>query len=55
MLTFVQSRVADPFQKGLVYNLNEVEALEVLTMQPEDYTRLQLVRNQLLHHLGEKP
>ena len=54
-ITFIQSRVSDPFRRNLLYNLNEVAALEGLTMKPENYTRLQLVQNQLLRHWGEKP
>lgn len=54
-ITFIQSRVADPFRRNLLYNLNEVAALEGLKMQPDNYTRLQLVQNQLLRHWGEKP
>lgn len=54
-ITFIQSRVADPFRRNLLYNLNEVAALEGLKMQPENYTRLQLVQNQLLRHWGDKP
>ena len=54
-ITFIQSRVPDPFRRNLLYNLNEVAALEGLQMQPENFTRLQLVQAQLLRHWGEKP
>lgn len=54
-ITFIQSRVPDSFRRNLLYNLNEVAALEGLKMKPENYTRLQLVQNQLLRHWGEKP
>lgn len=54
-ITFIQSRVPDPFRRNLLYDLNEVAALEGLRMQPENYTRLQLVQNQLLRYWGEKP
>ena len=54
-ITFIQSRVADPFRRNLLYNLNEVAALEGLKMEPENYTRLQLIQNQLLRHWGERP
>ncbi len=54
-ITFIQSRVPDPFRRNLLYNLNEVAALEGLQMQPENFTRLQLVQNQLLRYWGEKP
>jgi PKHD-type hydroxylase len=53
-ITFIQSRVADPFRRNLLFNLNEVAALEGLNMQPENFTRLQLIQNQLLRHWGEK-
>ena len=54
-ITFIQSRVPDPFKRNLLYNLNEVAALEGLKMDPENYTRMQLVQNQLLRYWGEKP
>jgi PKHD-type hydroxylase len=54
-ITFIQSRVPDPFQRSLLYNLGEVAALEGNTMAPENFTRLQLVQNQLLRVWGEKP
>ena len=54
-ITFIQSRLPDPFKRNLLYNLNEVAALEGLQMQPENFTRLQLVQNQLLRYWGEKP
>ena len=54
-ITFIQSRVADPFRRNLLYNLNEVAALEGLNMQAENFTRLQLIQNQLLRYWGEKP
>ena len=54
-ITFIQSRVPDPFRRNLLYDLNEVAALEGLKMAPENFTRLQLVQAQLLRHWGEKP
>jgi PKHD-type hydroxylase len=54
-ITFIQSRIQDPFRRNLLYDLNEVAALEGLKMEPENFTRLQLVQNQLLRHWGEKP
>ena len=54
-ITFIQSRIPDPFKRNLLYDLNEVAALEGLRMQPENFTRLQLVQNQLLRYWGEKP
>ena len=52
-ITFIQSRISDPFRRNLLFNLNEVAALEGLQMQPENYTRLQLIQNQLLRYWGE--
>jgi PKHD-type hydroxylase len=54
-ITFIQSRIQDPFRRNLLFDLNEVAALEGLKMEPENFTRLQLVQNQLLRHWGEKP
>ena len=54
-ITFIQSRVPDPFRRNLLYNLNEVAALEGLKMSPENFMRLQLVQNQLLRYWGEQP
>jgi PKHD-type hydroxylase len=54
-ITFIQSRVADPFRRNLLFDLNEVAALEGLKMSDENYTRLQLVQAQLLRHWGERP
>ncbi len=54
-VTFIQSRIQDPFRRNLLYDLNEVAALEGLNMSPTNYTRLQLVQNQLLRYWGEKP
>ena len=54
-ITFMQSRIPDPFRRNLLYNLNEVAALEGLKMSQENYTLLQLVQNQLLRYWGEKP
>lgn len=54
-ITFMQSRIQDPFRRTLLYNLNEVAALEGLTMKPENFTMLQLVQNQLLRYWGDNP
>ncbi len=53
--TFIQSRIADNFRRGLLYELNEVAALEGLRMAPDNYTRLQLVQANLLRHWGDRP
>jgi PKHD-type hydroxylase len=54
-ITFIQSRIPDPFRRNLLFNLNEVAALEGLNMSPENYSRLQLVQAQLQRYWGEKP
>jgi PKHD-type hydroxylase len=54
-ITFIQSRIPDPFRRNLLFDLNEVAALEGLNMSHENYTRLQLVQAQLLRYWGEKP
>jgi PKHD-type hydroxylase len=54
-ITFIQSRIQDPFRRNLLYNLNEVAALEGLKMSHDNYSRLQLVQAQLLRYWGDKP
>jgi PKHD-type hydroxylase len=54
-ITFIQSRIADPFRRELLYDLNEVAALEGLSMSHENFTRLQLVQQQLLRYWGDAP
>ena len=54
-ITFIQSRIQDNFRRELLYELNEVAALEGLGMKPDNYARLQLVQANLLRHWGDKP
>jgi PKHD-type hydroxylase len=54
-ITFIQSRIRDTFQRQLLYELNEVAALEGLAMREENFSRLQLIQQQLYRHWGEKP
>jgi len=54
-ITFVQSRIADAFLRELLYELNEVAALEGLNMDPQNYARLQLVQRNLLQRWGDMP
>ena len=54
-ITFIQSQLADPFRRSLLFDLNEVAALEGLTMSPENFSRLQLVQANLLRYWGDKP
>jgi PKHD-type hydroxylase len=54
-ITFIQSRIADRSRRELLYELNEVAALEGLRMAPENFTRLQLVQANLLRRWGDRP
>ena len=54
-ITFIQSRIQDPFRRNLVFELNEVAALEGRKMDPENYGRLQLVQQNLLRRWGDQP
>ena len=54
-ITFIQSRISDPFRRNLLFNLNEVAALEGLQMSQENFSRMQLIQNQLLRYWADKP
>jgi PKHD-type hydroxylase len=54
-ITFIQSRIPDPFRRTLLFELNEVAALEGLKMDPENYARMQLVQQKLLRYWGDMP
>jgi PKHD-type hydroxylase len=54
-ITFIQSRVKDPFQRHMLFELNEVAALEGNNMSPENFSRMQLVQANLLRYWGEQP
>lgn len=54
-ITFIQSRIADPFWRNLLFDLNEVAALEGLKMNPSNFARLQLVQSNLLRRWADKP
>lgn len=54
-ISFIQSRVADPFRRNLLFDLNEIAALEGLKMDPENFTRMQLVQTNLLRYWGDQP
>ncbi|HET7606779.1 MAG TPA: Fe2+-dependent dioxygenase [Sphingomicrobium sp.] len=54
-ITFIQSRISDPFRRTLLFELNEVAALEGLKMDPENYARMQLVQQKLLRYWGDMP
>jgi PKHD-type hydroxylase len=53
-ITFIQSRVPDPFRRSMLFELNEVAALEGNNMDPQNFSRLQLVQQNLLRYWGEK-
>ena len=52
-LTFIESRIADAQQRDLLYELNEVAALEGLKMDWGNFTRLQRVQMCLLRLWAE--
>ena len=54
-ITFIQSRVQDPFRRNLLFELNEVAALEGLKMDQENFGRLQLVQQNLLRYWSDMP
>jgi len=54
-ITFIQSRIQDPFRRNLLFELNEVAALEGLKMDPENYGRLQLIQQNLLRYWSDMP
>ena len=47
-ITFIQSLIPDVQHRNLMYELNEVAALEGGKMEPANFTRLQAVQYQLL-------
>jgi len=54
-ITFIQSRVPDPFRRQMLFELNEVAALEGNNMSQENFGRLQLIQANLLRYWGEMP
>ncbi len=54
-ISFIQSRIQDPFKRNLLYELNEVAALEGLKMGPVNFGRLQLIQQNLLRHWSDVP
>jgi PKHD-type hydroxylase len=54
-ITFIQSRVPDPFKRHMLFELNEVAALEGLKMSQENFSRMQLIQANLLRAWGDKP
>ncbi|HWF01717.1 MAG TPA: Fe2+-dependent dioxygenase [Caulobacteraceae bacterium] len=53
-LTFIESRIPDPVNRELLWQLDEVYAAEGLQMSWENRTRLQYVRNSLLRTWSER-
>ena len=47
-ITFIESFVPDQHQRTQIYELNEIAALEGLTMKWENRVRLDVVRQNLL-------
>jgi PKHD-type hydroxylase len=47
-ITFIQSQVFETYHRELLYELNEVAALEGLKMSVDNFSRLQLVQQNLL-------
>ena len=54
-ITFIQSRIQDPFRRNMLFELNEVAALEGLKMDPDNFGRLQLIQQNLLRHWSDMP
>lgn len=54
-ITFIQSRVKDPFQRHMLFELNEIAALEGLKMDPANFSRMQLIQANLLRCWGDQP
>ncbi|MBC7987217.1 MAG: Fe2+-dependent dioxygenase [Sphingomonadaceae bacterium] len=53
-LTFIESRIRSTDDRWLLYELNEVAALEGLNMSAASFTRLQAVQQALLRRWAEK-
>lgn len=54
-ISFIESQIADPFRRTLLFDLNEVAALEGLKMEQQNFSRLQLVQSNLLRYWADKP
>ena len=52
-ITFIQSRIRDAFARNLLFELNEVAALEGNNMSFDNFTRLQLIQSNLLRHWSD--
>jgi len=54
-ITFIQSRIQDPFRRNMLFELNEVAALEGWKMDPDNFGRLQLIQQNLLRYWSDMP
>lgn len=54
-ITFIQSRVKDPFQRAMLFELNEIAALEGNKMSHENFSKMQLIQASLLRYWGDQP
>jgi PKHD-type hydroxylase len=54
-ITFIQSRVQDPFHREMLYEINEVAAVEGLKMEPDNLAKLQWAHQSLLRYWGDRP
>lgn len=54
-ISFLQSRIADPWRREMMYEINEIAALEGLKMDWENVSRLQLFREKLMRYWTDKP
>ena len=54
-ITFIQSRVKDPFLRHMLFELNEIAAIEGNNMSPENFSRIQLIQANLLRYWGDQP
>ncbi|MBC2778187.1 Fe2+-dependent dioxygenase [Parasphingopyxis marina] len=52
-ITFIESQVVDPAKRELIYELNEVAAIEGANISTESYTRLQTVQQNLFRRWGD--
>lgn len=54
-LTFIQSFVSDPAEREILFELNNVAALEGLKMAPDNYVRLRAIRDNLERRWSDAP
>jgi PKHD-type hydroxylase len=54
-ISFIQSRLPDTWRREMMYEINEIAALEGQNMEWDNLTRLQLFREKLMRYWTEKP